>query len=388
MDRIYLDHQSSRPVDRRIIDFAYPFLAERFGNPSSLHSVGVEAGEALEEARAKVAALVNAENEQCIIFTGGATEANNLAIRGAALRNAGIGKEVAMSAIEHISVINPVKELKKNGFAANTVPVDSFGLVDMEKLEELVTASTVVTSIIYANNEIGTIQPVGEIAAVVHGKGNYLHVDGSAAAGQIPVDVQKEGIDLLTLSSNDLGGPRGAGALYIKPGLKLKSIMPGGGQEHGLRSGTENLFAIAGMGEAARIAADEMETEGARLAGIRDALIAGILEIEDSHLTGHPQRRLPNNASFRFDGIEGEGILLLMDRRGIQISTGSACSSKTLEASHVLLATGLKHEEVHGSMVITLGRSNRMEDVPAVVLGTAETVARLRELSPVWKKKK
>jgi cysteine desulfurase len=235
----------------------------------------------------------------------------------------------------------------------------------------------------YANNEIGTIEPIKEISDIVHENGSYLHVDATAALGRIPIDVQNDGIDLLSLSSNDMYGPQGAGALYVKPGVKIQSILPGGGQERGLRSGTENLFAIAGMGEAARIAKREMTAESQRLSLIRDELIEEILKIDESYLTGHPVSRLPNHASFRFSRIEGESILLSMDMYNIPVSTGSACSSKTLEPSHVLLAIGLKHEEAHGSMVLTLGHSNSLEDVPLIVEAAKNTVERLRMLSPL-----
>lgn len=387
METIYLDHASAMPVEPRALRFAERYLKEGFGNPSSLHSVGLEAKRAVEDARKKVAELINAEKGSRIIFTSGATESNNLAIRGVALRNLGKGKEVAASAIEHMSVLNPMKELQKNGFKLSFVPVNSTGIVDLEKLDEVLTKNTTLTSIMYANNEIGTIEPIREISKIVHEKGLYLHVDAVAAEGRIPMDVQKDEIDLLTLSSNDMYGPRGAGALYIKPGVKIQTILPGGGQERGLRSGTENLFAIAGMGEAARIARGEMEKENTRLRKMRDELIEEILKIEDSYLTGHPTQRLPHHASFRFSHIEGESILLNMDMYKIQVSTGSACTSKTLEPSHVLLAIGLKHEEAHGSMVLTLGRSNKAEQVPLIVKAVKETVERLRELSPLSNKK-
>jgi cysteine desulfurase len=278
-----------------------------------------------------------------------------------------------------------MKDLQKNGWTFNTVPVDRYGFVDLEQLKKMINKNTIVISIMYANNEIGTIQPISEIAKIVHEKGRFLHVDATAAAGRIPIDVQKDGIDLLTLSSNDLYGPRGAGALYVKPGVKIQSVMPGGGQERGLRSGTENVFAIAGMGEAARIAKKEMKDESIRLTKIRDKLIQEITKIDDSYLTGHPKNRLPNHASFRFSYIEGESILLNMDMHGIQVATGSACSSKTLEPSHVLIAIGLKHEEAHGSMVMTLGRSNNIDQVPKIVKLAKETVERLRKLSPLTK---
>jgi cysteine desulfurase len=389
MSRIYLDHASSMPVDPRVVKFAQQYLIASHGNPSSLHTVGLEAKQAVEDARSKIASFIHAENENCIIFTGGATEANNLAVKGTALRNATQGKSVVASAIEHMSVLNPMKELQKNGFTFTTIPVDSTGLVDLKKLEQLVTKNTVVTSVMYANNEIGTIQSIREVSSIVHQKGLYLHVDAVAAAGRIPIDVQKDGIDLLTLSSNDLYGPSGAGALYIKSGVKLQPVLLGGGQEKGLRSGTENVFAIAGMGEAARLASLEMKQENSRLLPIRDGLIKEILKIDQSYLTGHATQRLPHHASFRFTAIEGESILLNMDMYEIQVSTGSACSSKTLEPSHVLLAIGLKHEQAHGSMVLTLGHSTKKEDVPVVVKAAKDTVERLRKLSPMsqeWRK--
>ncbi|MBL7117385.1 MAG: cysteine desulfurase [Candidatus Syntrophoarchaeum sp.] len=385
MRRIYLDHASAMPVDPRVLEFAERYLKDNyFGNPSSLYSVGLEAKRAIEDARKKVAELINAEKETCIVFTSGATESNNLAIKGTALRNIGKGKKVAASAIEHMSVLNPMKELQKRGFELTIIPVDSTGVVDTEKLNAILTNDTTVTSIMYANNEIGTIEPIKEISEIVHEKGLYLHVDATAAAGRISVDVQNDGIDLLTLSSNDIYGPQGAGALYIKPGVRLQSILPGGGQERGLRSGTENVFAIAGMGEAAGIAKAEMAQECKRLKGIRDDLIAAMLTIDESYLTGHPTQRLPHHASFRFGRIEGESILLNMDMTyNIQVSTGSACTSRTLEPSHVLLAIGLKHEEAHGSMVLTLGRSNAFEEIPIITKAVKETVQRLRELSPL-----
>jgi len=385
MDRIYLDHASAMPVDPRVFEFAKKYYIESYGNPSSLYNFGQEAKEAVENARKKIIDFINAENEKTIIFTGGATEANNLAIRGSAQRNIKDGKDVLASAIEHISVINPMKELQKNGWTFNTIPVDKYGVVDLKKLEGLLTKNTIVTSIMYANNEIGTIQPIKEISDIIHDKGKYFHVDATAAGGRIPIDVQKNGIDLLTLSSNDLYGPHGAGALYIKPGIRVQSVMPGGGQERGLRSGTENVFAIAGMGEAARIAKREMKNESTRLTNIRDKLIKEITEIDETYRTGHPTKRLPHHTSFRFSHIEGESILLNMDMYGIQIATGSACSSKTLEPSHVLIAIGLKHEEAHGSMVLTLGRSNSMNQVPKIVKSVKETVQRLRMLSPLSK---
>jgi len=388
MKRIYLDNASAMPVDPRVLKFTALFLRGGFGNASSTHSVGSAARKIIEEARGKIADLIHAEEGKTIVFTGGATEANNLAIKGTALRNASKGKRLAASAIEHMSVLNPMKELQKSGFQVTILPVDETGIVSMEKLSHLISKETTVTSIMYANSEIGTIEPIREISEFVHEKGLYLHVDATAAAGRIPIDVQKDGIDMLTLSSNDMYGPQGAGALYIKPGVRLQPVLLGGGQERGLRSGTENLFAIAGMGEAARIAKEEMSRESKRLKRIRDKLISEILKIDEAYLTGHASQRLPHHVSFRFSGIEGESIVLNLDMGyDIQVSTGSACSSKTLEPSHVLLAIGLKHEEAHGTMVVTLGSSNTLEQVPQITKGVKETVEKLRKLSPLYTKK-
>jgi len=385
MEGIYLDHASSRSLDPRVFEFAKGYLTKKFGNPSSLYQLGLESKRTIEDARQKIADFINAENKKTIIFTGSATESNNIAIKGTAIRNIKLGKTVAASAIEHISVINPMKDLQKNGFEFNILPVDYNGLLNVTKIKETITKNTSITSIMYANNEIGTIQPIKEISQLIHENGNYLHVDATAAAGLIPIDVQKDNIDLLTISSNDIYGPRGASALYIKPGIKIQSILPGGGQERGLRSGTENIFAIAGMGEAARISSKEMKKESKRLKTIRDKIIKELLKIEETYLTGHPTQRLPNHASFRFNHIEGESILLNMDMYNIQIATGSACSSKTLEPSHVLLAIGLKHEEAHGSMIITLGHSNDIDQIPIIIKAVKDTIIRLRNLSPLGK---
>ncbi len=384
MAGIYLDHASATPVDPRVLQFALGFLKDDYGNPSMLHSAGLEAKKTVENARKKVAALVNAEDERSIVFTASATEANNLAIKGTVLRNAKKGKKLAASAIEHISVLNPLKELQKAGYELTLVPVDSTGLIKLDELARILTDDTVLVSVMYANNEIGTIEPIREASTIAHEKGTYLHVDAAAAAGFVPIDVQADGIDLLTLSSNALYGLQGTGALYIKPGLRVQPILPGGGQERGLRSGTENVFGIAAMGEAARIALQELDQHAQRYVQMRDALIEEVLKIEETYLTGHRAQRLPHHASFRFSGIEGESILLNMDMaHKIQVATGSACSSKTLEPSHVLLAIGLRHEEAHGSLVITLGRSNLPEDMPAVAHAVSQTVERLRMLSPL-----
>jgi cysteine desulfurase len=281
-------------------------------------------------------------------------------------------------------VLNPMKELQKSGYELTLVPVDSTGLIKLDKLAQVLTEDTVLVSVMYANNEIGTIEPIRETSTIAHETGAYLHVDAAAAAGFVPIDVQADGIDLLTLSSNALYGLQGTGALYVKPGLRVQPILPGGGQERGLRSGTENVFGVAAMGEAARIAWEELDQHAQRYVQMRDGLVEEVLKIDKTYLTGHCTQRLPHHASFRFSGIEGESILLNMDMaHKIQVATGSACSSKTLEPSHVLLAIGLTHEAAHGSLVITLGRFNLPEDMPAVAGAVRQTVERLRMLSPL-----
>jgi len=381
--RIYLDHAAAMPVHPGVARFARRFPESFAGNPSTIYREGLFAQEALAEAREKVAALIGAGDPASIIFTSGATESNNIAIRGAALRNKKTGKMVVTSTIEHISVLNPAKDLQKSGFTFTQVPVDRFGFIDLDALGAAVTPETVVTSVHYANNEIGTVQPIREVAEIVHDRGGFLHADATDAAGRIPINVGRDGIDLLTLSGNQLGGPDGVGALYIRPGVRVQPVLVGGGQERGLRPGTENVFGIACMGEAARLAGEEMPEESPRLVAIRDRLIAGITGIEEAFLTGHPAERLPHHASFRFSRIEGESIQLAMNALGIAVATGSACTSRTLEASHVLLAIGLAHDEAHGSMVATLGRRNSLDEVPRVVNAARETVKRLRAITPL-----
>ncbi len=382
-ERIYLDHAAAMPVHPGVLRFGRQFPGDFAGNPSTLYQEGLAAQEAVSRAREQVAALVGASAPDSIIFTSGATESNNIAIRGTALRNAKRGKNVVASAIEHISVLNPAKDLQKSGFTLTLAPVDHYGTIDLDALRKAVTQETVVTSVHYANNEIGTVEPIREAAEIVHDRGGVLHVDATDAAGRMPVDVEHDGIDLLTLSGNQLGGPQGIGALYIRPGGRVQPVLVGGGQERGLRPGTENVFSIACMGEAARLAGEEMPGESRRLRTIRDRLISGITEMEEAYLTGHPTERLAHHASFRFSRIEGESIQLAMDMLGIAVATGSACTSRTLEASHVLLAIGLAHDEAHGSMVATLGRTNSPDEVPRIVRAVEETVKRLRAITPL-----
>lgn len=385
--RIYMDHTAGRPVDPRVMEAMLPYMKSLCGNPSSVHSFGQEARQALEEARTKVAELINAESKESIFLTSGATESNNMAIKGVAHRNQDHGRHIITSSVEHMSVLNPCKFLMTKGFKVTFLPVDQYGFVNLTSLEEELTNETILVSIMYANGEIGTIQPIKEISQMVHRNNAYLHVDAAAANGQVPIDVNDEGIDLLTISSNDMYGPKGVGALYIKKGIRLEPLIHGGGQERGLRSGTENLPGIVGFGKAAEIAKEEMPTESERLKKLRDKLIKGLLDpIPHSFLNGHPTKRLPNNAAVRYSFIEGESILLDLDMKGVAASSGSACTAKTLEPSHVLRAIGLKHEEAHGSLLFTLGRQNTEEEVDYVIRIMPEIVKRLREMSPLTPK--
>jgi cysteine desulfurase len=382
-----MDHTAGMPVDERVLEAMMPYFTQSYGNPSSIHYFGNEARRAIDEARTKISELIGAEKKEEIVFTSGGTESNNVAIKGVAYRNKDKGDQIITSSIEHMSVINTCKYLSKEGFKVTQLPVDKYGTVDMEALKKKITNKTVLVSIMHANDEIGTIEPIKEIGEIAHSKGAFLHVDAVAAAGQKPIDVQDENIDLLSLSSNDMYGPRGVGALYIKAGTRIIPTLHGGGQERGLRSGTENLPGIVGMGKAAEIAKIEMKSESERLANLRDKFIEGALDrIPESYLNGHPTKRLPNNVNVRFSYIEGESLILSLDMEGIACSSGSACTSKTLEPSHVLLAVGLKHEEAHGSLLFTLGKQNTEEDVKYVLGLLPSIVKRLRTISPLTPK--
>jgi cysteine desulfurase len=382
-----MDHSAGIPVDPRVFEAMKPYFMEKYGNPSSSHSSGGSAKNALMESREKVARLIGAEKAREIIFTSGGTESNNLAIMGVAYRNKNKGNHIITTVIEHISVINICKHLQKQGFDITYVPVNKQGIADPQKLKDAITDKTILISVMYANGEIGTIQPIKEIGKIAHESQIYFHVDAVAAAGKVPINVNEENIDLLSISSNDMYGPKGLGALYIKKGIRIQPVIQGGGQERGLRSGTENIPGVVGMGKAAEIAQEEMETEGRRLSQLRDKLINSVLDtIERSYLNGHPTERLPNNANLRFSYIEGESLILGLDMLGIQVSSGSACTSKTLEPSHVLLAIGLAHEEAHGSLVFTMGKQNSEEDVDYVLEVLPGVVKRLRAMSPLTPK--
>jgi len=384
--KVYMDNGSGKPVDPRVLEEMNNVHTDVYGNPASFHSKGFDAIRTINDSRAKVAAYIKAKSDE-LFFTSGATEANNLALIGAANRNKKKGNKIIISEVEHISIINIVKSLTRQGFTMEMCPVDQYGVVKLDELEKLVDDETVIVSIMTANGEIGTVQPIKEAAEIAHKHEALFHTDATAAMGQLKLDVKKLDVDLLTLSSNDLYGPKGVGALYVKKGTRVSPTIIGGGQEQGLRSGTENTPGIVGMAKAAEIAGREHEEEAKRLTELRDMLIEKLLEaIPESYLNGHPSKRLPNNANIRYSYIEGEALIMSLDDEGIQVSSGSACAAKTLEPSHTLLACGLKHEEAHGSLVFTLGKNNNSEHVEYVVEKLPGIVKRLRAMSPLTPK--
>jgi cysteine desulfurase len=382
---IYMDYGASKPIDPRVLEEMKPYYLEKYGNPASFHSMGFEALQAMNISREKVANLINAHPQE-IVFTSSATEASNLALLGSASRYNKKGNKVVISAIEHISTINISKELKRQGFTVETCPVGKTGILDLNELEKIVDDKTILLSIMIANGEIGTIQPIKEAIKIAKEHDALFHSDATAAIGQINVNVNKLGLDLMSISSNDMYGPKGMGALYMRNGIRVKPQIIGGGQEKGLRSGTENIPGIIGMGKAAEITIQEMDDESKRLKKLRDNLIHGLLNISESHLNGHPTKRLPNNANIRFSYIEGEALLMSLDELSIMASSGSACAAKTLEPSHTLLACGLKHEEAHGSLVFTLGKNNNPKQVEYIINQLYKIVERLRAMSPLTPK--
>lgn len=380
--RVYLDYAGFAPVDPRVVAVMRPFLEGGVGNPSAMHSLGNAAREALEAGRIKVARLIGGPAAG-LIFTSGATEANNLAIKGVALRASERGGHILTSAIEHISVLNPCRDLEKRGFQVTYLPVDREGRVDPDEVRRQIRSETALISIMAANPEIGTVQPVVELGKVARVHGIPFHVDGVGAVGRLPLSVEEMRIDLLTLSANDLYGPPGAGALWVRPGIKLLPQMLGGGQEQGYRSGTENLPALAGMGVAAELVRAEWREETARLARLRDWLLTGLLQaLPESRLTGSRVHRLPHHASICLRAVKADGILMELDLHGVAASSGSACASKTLEPSHVLRAIGADPEEQEGSLCFTLGRWTTATDIEAVLDLLPPVVSRLRAFSP------
>jgi cysteine desulfurase len=364
-----------------------PYFADSFGNPSSVHSYGQEARTALEEARAKVAALIGARSEE-IVFTSGGTEADNFALKGVAYANQNRGNHIITSSVEHHAVLEVCKFLERGGFTVTYLPVDRYGLVDPGDVRKAITAKTILISVIHGSNEVGTIEPVEEIGEIARNAGTYFHTDAVQTVGHIPVNVDSLRVDLLSISAHKLYGPKGIGALYVRKGAKLVPFVHGGAQEKGRRAGTENVPAIVGLGKAAELAGQEMSREAERLVRVRDKLINGLMEnIDDIRLNGHPTRRLPNNVNVNIDFVEGESMLLNLDLEGICASTGSACSSASLEPSHVLLALGLPPEQAHCSLRLTLGRENTEADVERVLEVLPGIVARLRAVSPLAKAK-
>ncbi len=381
--KAYMDNGSGAPVDPRVVEEMLPYLTEHVGNPSSFHSEGFKALRAINRAREQIAALINAEPSE-IYFTASATEATNLAIIGGATRYKNKGNRIVSSAVEHISTVNICKELTRGGWEYQQAPVDGYGVVRLDELDELVNDKTVIVSVMAANGEIGTIEPIKETAAVAHKKGAYFHTDVTAALGKIPLDVKAMDVDLMTLSSNDIYGPKGVGALYMRKTMRIRPVIIGGGQEQGLRSGTENTPGIVGFGKAAEIAKQELPGEAKRLTELRDHLIKGVTStIPESYLNGHPTNRVPNNANIRFSYVEGEALILSLDDVGVQVNTGSACAAKTLEPSACLLATGLKPEDAHGSLVFTLGKANNKEQIDYVIEKLPGIVRRLRSMSSI-----
>ena len=365
-----------------------PYFTDAFGNPSSVYSYGQEARGAVEEARTRVAELIGARGEE-IIFTSGGTEADNFALKGAAYANERKGNHIITTSIEHRAVMEVCKLLGRRGFTITYLPVDKYGLVDPQDVKKVITSKTILISIIHANNEVGTIEPVSEIGKIAKEAEVYFHTDAVQAVGHIPVDVDKLKADLLSISAHKLYGPKGVGALYVRKGTKLISLMQGGEQEKRRRAGTENVPAIVGLGKAVELAGQEMDKEAERLVGLRNKLIKGLSEkIDHVHLNGHPTRRLPNNVCVSIDFVEGESMLLNLDLEGICASTGSACSSASLEPSHVLLALGLSPEQAHGSLRFTLGRENSEEDMERVLNLLPGIVAKLRAMSPLLKTQK
>ncbi|MFZ3059125.1 MAG: cysteine desulfurase NifS [Candidatus Methanoperedens sp.] len=379
--QVYMDHSATTPVDPLVVEAMLPYFSEKFGNPSSLYTIGRQARRAIEESRQKVADLIGAKKEE-IIFTGSGTESDNLAIKGIAYRNRKKGDHIITSSIEHHAVLHTCKYLETQGFKVTYIPVDKDGLVNPKNVEKAITPQTILITIMHANNEIGTIQPIGEIGKIANEKNIPLHTDAVQTAGKIPVNVDALGVSLLSISAHKIYGPKGVGALYLRKGTFVEPQLHGGGHERNLRSSTENVPGIVGFGKACELAKEHLPEE-AKLADLRDRLIKGILEIKDSYLNGHPVKRLPNNANVRFSYIEGESMILNLDMKGVAASTGSACSSTSLEPSHVLMAIGLKPEEAHGSLRLTLGRGNTQEDVDYVVSVLPEIVNKLRMISPL-----
>ena len=380
----YLDNLASTPVDIRVLESMLPYFGEMFGNPVSYHKWGDQTSEAIEKARVQVAGLINGQPED-IIFTSGGTESNNLAIKGLALEHQSRGKHIIISSIEHFSVLHPTRSLSKAGFKITYLPVDEYGRVDPQQVKQSIRPDTILVSVMHANSEVGTIQPIEEIGRVVKEAGVLFHTDAIATAGTIPVDIQRIGVDALSLASNQFYGPQGAGALWLRHRTGIVPLLEGGIQEGDKRSGTHNVPGIVGLGKAAELAKQEMEQRISKITALRDSLIDGVLNnIEHSILTGHPKQRLPGNASFCIRFIEGEAMMAYLSAAGVAAASGSACTAKYLKSSHVLDAMGIPAELAQGSLLFTLGKDNTSASINLALKALPNVVEKLRNISPLY----
>ncbi|MGC8906354.1 MAG: cysteine desulfurase family protein [Desulfomonilaceae bacterium] len=383
---INMDHVGASPILPEVREAMMPFLTEKYGNPSSMHSLGETVTEALDEARGNVAKLINAQETE-IVFTSGGTESNNWALKGVVQANRAKGNHVIISSVEHFSIMHAAKTLETQGIDVTRLPVDKYGMVDPQDVEKSITPKTILISVMHANNEIGTIQPIADIGRIARSKGVAFHTDAVATAGVIPVNVNELNVDLLSLAANPFYGPLGVGALYVRKGAKISPLMDGGIQEGGMRAGTENVLGIVGMGKAAEIAIKEMDARIAHLIPLRDRLMKELpAAIEEVALVGHPTNRLPGNVSVLVRYVEGESMLLFLDMEGVEIASGSACISRSLKVSHVMLAMGIDAGSAQGSLLFTLGRDNTNEDIDDVLRILPPIVQRLRDMSPLYKK--
>lgn len=386
MALIYADHIAATPLHPKVLEAMMPYFQEFYGNPSSIHDSGEKARVALEEARKKVANLIHSQEEE-IYFTSCGTESNNLALKGAAWAHQSKGKEIIISSIEHFSIMHAANALEKAGFHITRLPVDKYGLVDPQVVEKAITPQTILVSIMHANPEVGTIEPIAEIGRITRAKNVLFHTDAVASAGSIPVDVREMNVDLLSLSASQFYGPKGAAALFVRRGVRLLPLLDGGIQERGLRAGTENVPAIAGMGVAADLARQEMPVRMAYLQKLQEKLFAELPQkIPHLHLLGHPTKRLPGNVSVAVEYVEGESMLLFLDMEGIQIASGSACISRSLKVSHVMLAMGIDAATAQGSLLFSLGRQNTEADIDRILEVLPPIVERLRNMSPLYRK--
>lgn len=382
--RIYLDHAATTYTKPEVLEEMLPYFTKAYGNPSSVHSFGREARRALDKARKRTAEALKADPVE-IYFTSGGSEADNWAIKGVALANKNKGDHIITTSIEHPAVLDTCRYLEKEGFKVTYLPVDQYGMVSVKDVEKAITDKTILISVMMANNEIGTIQPIKEIGQIAKEHKVYFHTDAVQAIGSIPIDVNHLNVDLLSLSAHKFYGPNGVGALYIRKGVKIGPYIHGGAQERNKRAGTENLAGIIGLGKAIELAVENMEKNNKKLIGMRDRLIKEIMsKVEYTRLNGHPEKRLPGNVNLSFEFIEGEALLLSLDLKGIAGSSGSACTSGSLDPSHVLLAIGLSHEIAHGSLRLTLGDDNTDQEIDYVIEVLPEIVNRLREMSPLF----